>query len=52
MSSKSRTAPGAEEEMRLVFGKVAAIMTQEAPALFSDFTLHEDGSWVPEWSKV
>jgi thymidylate synthase (FAD) len=49
---EARTAPGAEEEMRLVFSKVAAIMTQEAPALFSDFSPHEDGSWVPEWSKV
>lgn len=49
---EARTATGAEEEIRLVFGEVAGIMKAEAPALFGDFTEHEDGSWVPEWSKV
>lgn len=49
---EARTDPGAEEEIRLVFGEVARIMQREAPALFGDFTEHEDGSWVPEWSKV
>jgi thymidylate synthase (FAD) len=48
---ETRTAPGAEEEIRLVFGDVARIMQAEAPALFGDFT-ERDGSWVPEWSKV
>jgi thymidylate synthase (FAD) len=49
---EARTAPGAEEEIRLVFGKVAELMKNECPALFSDFTEQEDGSWVPAWSKV
>jgi thymidylate synthase (FAD) len=47
-----RTAPGAEEELRLVFDRVARIMQVEAPALFQDFTRQEDGSWVPEHPKV
>jgi thymidylate synthase (FAD) len=47
-----RTAPGAEEELRLVFDRVAATMKREAPNLFQDFTRREDGSWVPEYRKV
>jgi thymidylate synthase (FAD) len=47
-----RTAPGAEEELRLVFDKVAEAMVKEAPDLFQDFTRHDDGSWVPEHRKV
>jgi thymidylate synthase (FAD) len=47
-----RTAPGAEEELRLVFDKVARIMREEAPNLFQDFTREDDGSWVPEYRKV
>jgi thymidylate synthase (FAD) len=47
-----RTAEGAEEELRLVFDKVARIMREEAPGLFQDFTRQDDGSWVPEHRKV
>lgn len=47
-----RTAPGAEEELRLIFGQVAEIMTREAPGLFQDFTREDDGSWVPRYRKV
>jgi thymidylate synthase (FAD) len=47
-----RTAPGAEEELRLIFGKVAEIMVAEASGVFQDFRRHEEGSWVPEFSKV
>jgi thymidylate synthase (FAD) len=47
-----RTAPGAEEELRLVFDQVARAMCAEAPNLFQDFRRREDGSWVPEWRKV
>ena len=47
-----RTAEGAEEELRLVFDKVARIMSAEAPKLFQDFSRTEDGSWVPEFRKV
>lgn len=47
-----RTAEGAEEELRLVFDRVASIMQTEAPGLFQDFVRHDDGSWVPEYRKV
>jgi thymidylate synthase (FAD) len=47
-----RTAEGAEEEMRLIFGRVAALMQAEAPGLFQDFERRPDGSWVPEFHKV
>ena len=45
-------AEGAEEELRLVFDKIARIMQAEAPGLFQDFTRRDDGSWVPEHHKV
>jgi thymidylate synthase (FAD) len=47
-----RTAPGAEEELRLVFDQVARSMLAEAPLLFQDFERRDDGSWVPTWRKV
>jgi thymidylate synthase (FAD) len=47
-----RTAPGAEEELRLVFDKVALLMQREAPGLFQDFARTDDGSWAPEVHKV
>jgi thymidylate synthase (FAD) len=47
-----RTAPGAEEELRVIFDQVAVIMQREAPGLFQDFTRAEDGSWAPEFHKV
>ena len=47
-----RTAPGAEEELRLVFDQVAEIARNEAPLLFQDFVRQQDGSWVPEHHKV
>jgi thymidylate synthase (FAD) len=47
-----RTAEGAEEEMRLVFDRVARLMQAEAPLLFDDFARGEDGAWVPRYSKV
>lgn len=49
---ESRTAPGAEEEIRLVFGKIGKLMLAEAPALFGDYAITDDGAWVPEWRKV
>ncbi len=47
-----RTAPGAEEELRLVFDEVARIMCGEASNLFQDFERSDDGSWVPQHRKV
>src|SRR4051795_1432457 len=46
-----RTAPGAEEELRHVFGLVAERMVHEAPGLFQDFARDADGSWVPAYRK-
>ncbi len=47
-----RTSLGAEEELRLVFDRIARIMQAEAPGLFQDFARQDDGSWVPEHRKV
>jgi thymidylate synthase (FAD) len=47
-----RTAPGAEEELRIIFGRLGEIMMEEAPGIFQDFARRDDGSWVPEFSKV
>jgi thymidylate synthase (FAD) len=47
-----RTAEGAEEELRLVFDKIARIMQAEAPGIFQDFVRRDDGCWVPEHRKV
>jgi thymidylate synthase (FAD) len=47
-----RTAPGAEEELRVVFDQIARMMQAEAPGLFQDFAVQDDGSWVPEHRKV
>jgi thymidylate synthase (FAD) len=49
---EQRTNPGAEEEIRLVFDKVATFCKQLAPLLFADFERHADGSWVPRYQKV
>lgn len=48
---EARTAPGAEEEIRLVFSRIGEIMRAECPALFGDYVI-EDGAWVPGWRKV
>ncbi len=49
---EARTDPGAEEEIRLVFGKIADLVRAEAPALFGDYTVTAEGAWVPRWRKV
>jgi len=49
---EARTDQGAEEEIRLVFGKIGELMRTEAPALFGDYTVTEQGTWVPGWRKV
>jgi thymidylate synthase (FAD) len=47
-----RTAAGAEEELRLVFDRVAQLMKDEAPNLFGDFERTGDGCWEPRYRKV
>jgi thymidylate synthase (FAD) len=52
---EARTAPEAEEEIRLVFGKVAEIARNRWPHLFSDFeSVLVEGlpHWKPKFSKV
>ncbi|NNM97391.1 MAG: FAD-dependent thymidylate synthase [Candidatus Dormibacteraeota bacterium] len=47
-----RTAPGAEEELRLIFGRIGEIMVEETSGVFQDFRRLDDSSWVPEFRKV
>ncbi len=48
---EARTDQGAEEEIRLLFGKIAELMRAEAPTLFGDYEV-TDGAWIPRWRKV
>ncbi|MEV7601214.1 hypothetical protein AB0O91_28000 [Kitasatospora sp. NPDC089797] len=43
---ESRTAPEADRESRLLFGRIGELLRGEVPELFGDFTVR-DGSWVP-----
>jgi thymidylate synthase (FAD) len=48
-----RTSPGAEEEIRLVTGKIAAVLKAEYPAVFQDMRHNPDtGTWEFEYQKV
>jgi thymidylate synthase (FAD) len=47
-----RTAPGAEEEIRLVAGKIAEVMTEAEPLLLGDIVRQDDGSWTTDYPKV
>ncbi|MBU1891185.1 FAD-dependent thymidylate synthase [Patescibacteria group bacterium] len=62
---QNRTTPGAEEEIRYVFGKVGEIVVARYPNLFQDFAKVNDDdepwdeerdgplySWKPEYDKV
>lgn len=48
----SRTAEGAEEEIRLVAGMIARVMTARQPLLFGDITERAGGTWDTEYRKV
>jgi thymidylate synthase (FAD) len=47
-----RTDPGAEEELRVIFGRIGEIMVEESSGVFQDFQRAEDGSWTPKYRKV
>ncbi|MBN1525121.1 MAG: FAD-dependent thymidylate synthase [Spirochaetales bacterium] len=48
-----RTSGGAEEEIRLLTGKIAVILKKEYPAVFQDMSKNEDtGEWVFTHKKV
>lgn len=47
-----RASPAAEEEICLVFSKIAKLMAESEPSLFGDFSATADGYWVPKYPKV
>lgn len=47
-----RTSAGAEEEIALVFSKIAKIMCTHEPRIFGDFEQTPEGCWVPKNAKV
>jgi thymidylate synthase (FAD) len=47
-----RTSTHAEEEIRLVFGKVARILKEHYPNAFFDMSENEAGEWVCEHPKI
>jgi thymidylate synthase (FAD) len=50
---EARTAPHAEEEIRLVFHQVAEIAQKELPSLFGDFVhVPVENSTIPAWAPV
>ena len=48
----ARTDLGAEEELRTVFNQIGDLMVKEAPLLFGDFEIGDDGAWRTEYKKV
>lgn len=50
--TQMRTDPSAEVEIRNIFGQIGEIMMAEEPALFQDFEVKEDGSWVAKNRKI
>lgn len=49
---ETRTASGAETEIREWAHELGLIMKAKAPLLFADFEIDEEGQWVPQTSKV
>lgn len=49
---EQRTSPHAEEEIRLVFDRVAQILTERFPAIYQDFERTSTGAWMPMHPKV
>lgn len=49
---EQRTALGAEEEMRLVYGQVGNIVKARYPMLFQDYDVSEAGEWKTKNIKV
>jgi thymidylate synthase (FAD) len=47
-----RCSPAAEEEILLVFSKIAKKMVEMEPLLFGDFEETEEGFWAPKYIKV
>lgn len=47
-----RTAPGAETEIRRLFDRIAQLLREEVPAVMADFERNEDGTWLPQHSRI
>lgn len=47
-----RTSHGAEEEIRVVFGLIAAQLKENFPAIYTDMVQTTDGEWIFEYEKV
>lgn len=49
---ETRSAKGAEVEIREFAHRLALTMKSRAPLLFADFQVDEEGQWIPQTSKV
>lgn len=49
---ETRTAEGAEEEVRLIADQIGALMRNECPALFGDYMVNDKGEWTTDYRKV
>jgi thymidylate synthase (FAD) len=49
---ETRSAKGAEVEIREFADQLGRIMQKKAPLLFADFEIDEEGQWIPQTSKV
>jgi thymidylate synthase (FAD) len=47
-----RSAPGAEEEIRIFADQLCLLMKKNCPLLFKDYEKQEDGSWQSPYRKV
>jgi len=47
-----RCAPGAEEEILHVYGRIIVMMKEKEPTLFGDFYQDDAGFWRPKYVKV
>lgn len=49
---QQRTEESAEEEIRLIFDRLASLMVHKCPNFFHDFERSESGVWAPKYRKV
>lgn len=49
---ETRSAAGAETEIREFAHELGLLMKAHAPLLFADFEIDKDGQWIPQTSKV
>lgn len=49
---QQRTELSAEEEIRMIFDRLAFLMVNQCPNFFHDFERDNDGVWAPQYRKV